>query len=115
MPYRERRVDQYPHEFSGGMRQRAMIAMAIANDPAVLDRRRADDRSRRDDPGPDRRGAEGGCRMSAWPILLITHDLGLIAELADRVVVMYAGTRRRARRRLRDLQTRRAIRTRSAS
>ena len=57
VPNPEARYDQYPHEFSGGMRQRGMIAMAIANSPSVLDRRRADDSARCDDSGSDHRGA----------------------------------------------------------
>ena len=57
IPNPSERVDQYPHEYSGGMRQRAMIAMSIANDPDAADRRRADDRARRHDPGAGARGA----------------------------------------------------------
>ena len=55
----EARVNEYPHEFSGGMRQRAMIAMAIANNAADPDRRRADDGARRHHPGPDPRADAG--------------------------------------------------------
>ena len=91
VPSAERRVDQYPHEFSGGMRQRAMIAMAIANDPRVLV---ADEPTTALDVTIQAQIIEvlkAAQRETHAAIVLITHDLGLIAELADRVVVMYAG------------------------
>jgi oligopeptide/dipeptide ABC transporter ATP-binding protein len=91
VPFPERRVHQYPHEFSGGMRQRAMIAMAIANDPSVLV---ADEPTTALDVTIQAQIVEvlkTAQRETHAAIVLITHDLGLIAELADRVVVMYAG------------------------
>jgi oligopeptide/dipeptide ABC transporter ATP-binding protein len=91
VPFAERRVDQFPHEFSGGMRQRAMIAMAIANDPSVLI---ADEPTTALDVTIQAQIIEvlkAAQRETQAAIVLITHDLGLIAELADRVVVMYAG------------------------
>src|SRR5208282_2745372 len=91
IPAAERRIDDYPHKLSGGMRQRVMIAMALACDPKLLI---ADEpttaldvtiqaqildlmRELREDFGT--------------AIVMITHDLGVIAEIADEVVVMYAG------------------------
>ena len=91
VPAAERRADQYPHELSGGMRQRAMIAMAIANDPSVLV---ADEPTTALDVTIQAQILEvlkAAQRETHAAIVLITHDLGLIAELADRVVVMYAG------------------------
>jgi oligopeptide/dipeptide ABC transporter ATP-binding protein len=90
-PSAERRVDEFPHELSGGMRQRAMIAMAIANDPSVLV---ADEPTTALDVTIQAQIVEvlkAAQRETHAAIVLITHDLGLIAELADRVVVMYAG------------------------
>jgi oligopeptide/dipeptide ABC transporter ATP-binding protein len=91
VPFAERRVNQYPHEFSGGMRQRAMIAMAIANDPSVLV---ADEPTTALDVTIQAQIVEvlkAAQQETRAAIVLITHDLGLVAELADRVVVMYAG------------------------
>jgi len=91
VPNPERRVDQYPHEFSGGMRQRAMIAMAIANEPSVLI---ADEPTTALDVTIQAQILEVLQKAqdeTHAATILITHDLGLIAELADRVVVMYAG------------------------
>jgi len=91
VPSAERRIDQYPHEFSGGMRQRAMIAMSIANNPSVLI---ADEPTTALDVTIQAQIVEvlkAAREETHAAIVLITHDLGLIAELADRVVVMYAG------------------------
>ncbi len=91
VPNPERRVDQYPHEFSGGMRQRAMIAMAIANSPSLLI---ADEPTTALDVTIQAQILEvlkAAQEETHAATILITHDLGLIAELADRVVVMYAG------------------------
>jgi oligopeptide/dipeptide ABC transporter ATP-binding protein len=91
VPNPDRRVDQYPHEFSGGMRQRAMIAMSIANEPSVLI---ADEPTTALDVTIQAQILEVLKKAQAEThaaTILITHDLGLIAELADRVIVMYAG------------------------
>jgi len=87
----ERRVDDYPHEFSGGMRQRAMIAMALALEPEVLI---ADEPTTALDvtiQAQILRLLEGLNRERNLATILITHDLGVVAEVADRVLVMYAG------------------------
>jgi oligopeptide/dipeptide ABC transporter ATP-binding protein len=91
VPFAERRYEQYPHEFSGGMRQRAMIAMAIANEPSILI---ADEPTTALDVTIQAQIIEvmrAAQEETHAATILITHDLGLIAELADRVVVMYAG------------------------
>ena len=70
IPDGERRLDDYPHQFSGGMRQRVMIAMALACNPQPAHRRRADDRARRDDPGADPQAdarAQGAHRLGRDP------------------------------------------------
>jgi len=85
------RFDQYPHEFSGGMRQRAMIAMSIANDPDVLI---ADEPTTALDVTIQAQVMEVLERVQEranTAIILITHDLGVVAGVADRVLVMYAG------------------------
>src|SRR6266498_419826 len=91
VPDAAQRAKQYPHEFSGGMRQRAMIAMAIANDPDLII---ADEPTTALDVTIQAQVLElirTARRETHAATVLITHDLGVVAELADRVVVMYAG------------------------
>jgi peptide/nickel transport system ATP-binding protein/oligopeptide transport system ATP-binding protein len=91
IPDAERRVDAYPHEFSGGMRQRAMIAMALALEPEVLI---ADEPTTALDVTIQAQILallEDLNRTRNLATILITHDLGVVAEVADRVLVMYAG------------------------
>ena len=91
MPEAERRVTQYPHELSGGMRQRVMIAMALACGPRLLI---ADEPTTALDVTIQAQILElmrELHRETAASIILITHDLGVVAEMAQRVVVMYAG------------------------
>ena len=91
VPDPERRARQYPHEFSGGMRQRAVIAMAVANAPDLLI---ADEPTTALDVTIQAQVLDllrSAQRAADAATVLITHDLGVVAELADRVVVMYAG------------------------
>ncbi len=87
----DRRVDEYPHQFSGGMRQRAMIAMAMALNPKLLI---ADEPTTALDVTVQAQVLQVMNRLQeefGTAIIMITHDLGVIAEVADDVVVMYAG------------------------
>ncbi len=91
IPDPERRMDEYPHEFSGGMRQRAMIAMALVNDPKLLI---ADEPTTALDVTIQAQILALIERLQdqlGMAVILITHDLGVIAEVADQVNVMYAG------------------------
>jgi oligopeptide/dipeptide ABC transporter ATP-binding protein len=91
IPDPKRRIDEYPHEFSGGMRQRAMIAMALANDPEVLI---ADEPTTALDVTTQAQILKLIERLQGefgMAVVIITHDLGVIAEVADDVLVMYAG------------------------
>lgn len=91
IPEPERRVNQFPHELSGGMRQRVMIALALACKPELLI---ADEPTTALDVTIQNQILELMKELKEktnTSILLITHDLGVVAEMADRVVVMYAG------------------------
>ena len=91
IPNPAERVDNYPHEFSGGMRQRAVIAIAMANDPEVI---LADEPTTALDVTVQAQvlnSLKTAMAETGAALLLITHDLGVIAGLADRVLVMYAG------------------------
>jgi peptide/nickel transport system ATP-binding protein len=90
IPRPERRIDDYPHQFSGGMRQRVMIAMALVNDPDLLI---ADEPTTALDVTTQAQILSLMNRLQeefGSAIIMITHDLGVVAEVADEVVVMYA-------------------------
>nr|WP_270169581.1 ABC transporter ATP-binding protein [Paenibacillus sp. SYP-B4298] len=91
IPFPEKRINQYAHEFSGGMRQRAMIAMALAAKPRLLI---ADEPTTALDVTIQAQILELMKDLQSrfgMSIILITHDLGVVANMADRVAVMYAG------------------------
>ena len=91
IPNAEQRVDDYPHQFSGGMRQRAMIAMALSCNPDVLI---ADEPTTALDVTIQAQILELIDRLKDEynsSVILITHDLGVVAQIADEVIVMYAG------------------------
>jgi oligopeptide/dipeptide ABC transporter ATP-binding protein len=91
VPNPETRYSQYPHEFSGGMRQRAMIAMSIANSPSLLI---ADEPTTALDVTIQAQVLEVLKKVQVETeaaTIMITHDLGIVAEMCDRVLVMYAG------------------------
>jgi peptide/nickel transport system ATP-binding protein len=91
IPDPRQRVDAYPHELSGGMRQRAMIAMALSNEPKLLI---ADEPTTALDVTVQAQILQLIARLQrelGMAVVLITHDLGVVAEVTDEIVVMYAG------------------------
>lgn len=91
IPDPQQRINAYPHEFSGGMRQRVLIAMAIANNPDVLI---ADEPTTALDVTIQAQVLDvlqKACRETQTALLLITHDLGVVARVANKAMVMYAG------------------------
>ncbi len=91
IPSAEERIDHYPHQFSGGMRQRVVIALALCANPRLII---ADEPTTALDVSIQAQIIEllkRLCREHQTAVMLITHDMGVIAETADRVAVMYAG------------------------
>jgi len=91
IPGAAERVGSYPHEFSGGMRQRVVIALALCAEPSLII---ADEPTTALDVSVQAQIIallKGLCRERGTAVMLITHDMGVIAETADRVAVMYAG------------------------
>ena len=91
IPRAEQRIDDYPHQFSGGMRQRVMIAMALINEPDIVI---ADEPTTALDVTTQAQILELMNQLQEernMAIIMITHDLGVVAEVADDVIVMYGG------------------------
>jgi peptide/nickel transport system ATP-binding protein len=91
IPAPDRRIDHYPHQFSGGMRQRVVIALALAAEPKLVI---ADEPTTALDVSIQAQIIsllKKLCREKGTAVMLVTHDMGVIAETADRVAVMYAG------------------------
>jgi peptide/nickel transport system ATP-binding protein len=91
IPAAEQRIDHYPHQFSGGMRQRVVIALALAAEPRLIV---ADEPTTALDVSIQAQIIaliKRLCREHGTSVMLVTHDMGVIAETADRVAVMYAG------------------------
>jgi len=91
IPAAEQRIDHYPHQFSGGMRQRVVIALALAAEPKLIV---ADEPTTALDVSIQAQIIallKRLCREHGTAVMLVTHDMGVIAETADRVAVMYAG------------------------
>ncbi len=91
IPAAERRIDQYPHQFSGGMRQRVVIALALAAEPKLIV---ADEPTTALDVSIQAQIISllrRLCKEHGAAVMLVTHDMGVIAETCDRVAVMYAG------------------------
>lgn len=91
IPAPEARIDQYPHQFSGGMRQRVVIALALAAEPKLIV---ADEPTTALDVSIQAQIIgllKRVCREHGASVMLVTHDMGVIAETCDRVAVMYAG------------------------
>jgi len=91
IPAAEARIDHYPHQFSGGMRQRVVIALALAAGPDLIV---ADEPTTALDVSIQAQIIsllKALCRENGTAVMLVTHDMGVIAETADRVAVMYAG------------------------
>src|SRR4051812_18317418 len=91
IPAAEQRIDQYPHQFSGGMRQRVVIALALAAEPKLIV---ADEPTTALDVSIQAQIIQllkRLCRDHGAAVMLVTHDMGVIAETCDRVAVLYAG------------------------
>lgn len=91
IPFAAQRLQSFPHELSGGLRQRAMIAIALAGQPKLLV---ADEPTTALDVGVQAQILEllgGLCRRLSLAILFVTHDLGVASQIADRIAVMYGG------------------------